>query len=626
MAQPISLSRKKKKSKQKTARLNLYSRVRGLLKETKSVEKGLQLITENFQLLPADFKKRDEIVRDLTEAFAPDYQGCPIHQFGSSINGFGMHGSDVDLFLDLNRPQISSKKTKIELRKLRKILTSQSQPGIFEEILLVGSRRCPIIKFTHKETGIECDLSLDNKLALRVSQLLQLYSSDLRVKQVVFALRVWAKLRRLAKVDEASGRSLLSSYALTFLALFYFMVCEPCPVIPAVCDLKKCIPGIKVEKIEKYECFVIPEGAELPPSENTKSSVELLQGFFKFYNQEISLDRDALILWDASRVPRNSLHQNSRYVNCEIGEMTMIDAFNLSNNVTANVNEKFCEHLASEMKQAAELSADWETKSSGPKVDASEGLAGLFRLIDLEADKKAKVRPVVGPMKGEQKNGEFHIILSITKATLNSGEFFEAARKKGLTPQQHWLYLAQVCTIKVLNEVFLAELHRVPSTSLNCDSTAVTNPALMTSSPSSASSTINSSTHSTVTTPAPHISLQCTCRCQVWEDRKERRTEMKKEFNLPLTYGDSLAFEKEVTQRLPKRQAGEPIVKFTCNLDEKASWNQRSQLLIKLCPSQSYLQKFKLFYKQFRSVIIQLNMFELNVTRIKNPYQISFAS
>ncbi|GFO01478.1 hypothetical protein PoB_002798300 [Plakobranchus ocellatus] len=354
--------------------------------------------------------------------------------------------------------------------------------------------------------------------------------------------------------------------------------------------------------------------------------------------------------------------------------MTVIDPFNLSHNVVGNVNANFCPRLVAEMKRAAELSAHWESKSSSDhQVEAHRGLTGLFELADLEADKKAsksgkkkqktskktpekgekETKPFVGRMEGEQENGEFHIILSMSKATLKSKELLEAAREQGLTPEQHWLHLAKDYTIKVLEEVFLAQLvenrgesskgetlmevdskekpaeaqpkgkkrlshnaftvegtsenvssmgsekvtrgldleempqkrlcfdagttilpcplsntstilattslcsvTRVPSTSLTCDSTAVTNSTLMTSSSSSASSTINSSTHRTVTTtPAPQISLQCTCYHQVWQGRKKLRTKMIQEIDPSLSSVTSLAFERELTQRLLGCQA-----------------------------------------------------------------------
>ncbi|GFO01487.1 hypothetical protein PoB_002799200 [Plakobranchus ocellatus] len=388
-----------------------------------------------------------------------------------------------------------------------------------------------------------------------------------------------------------------------------------------------------------------PEEDQRIHGDMTPRQVELLRGFFKFYSQEIDFNHDALLLWDAKTVSQTSLAGDSHYGNCKIGEMTVINPFDMSHNVADNVNAKFCPYLATEMKRAAKISAYWETKRPSYLVDASKGLAGLFELADLEANEEARMsgakehetdqrRPVVGGMKGEQENGEFYIILPMTKATLKSEEFLKEARKKDLTPQHYWLHLAQDLVIKILKEVFSAELTEAPFT-LNYESTAATNSMLMSSSLTSTSITIRDSTYGTVTFPPPQISLQCTCRHQVWQGRKNRKRKLKEELNLSGTFIHSLAFEKKVTERFPSSQAEKHKVEFSCYLmtsdgrtiahdSKKDSRNRRSHLLIRLHPSQSYLEKFKPFYKQFRSVVIQLNMFELNVTKVKNPYKTSF--
>ncbi|GFO01482.1 endonuclease-reverse transcriptase [Plakobranchus ocellatus] len=77
MGDAMRLSQKEETSKQKVARTNLHANICELLGKTKSVEEGLQSVTENFQLSPQDFKDRAAIVRKLAEVFAshnPDLQ------------------------------------------------------------------------------------------------------------------------------------------------------------------------------------------------------------------------------------------------------------------------------------------------------------------------------------------------------------------------------------------------------------------------------------------------------------------------------------------------------------------------------------------------------------------------
>lgn len=49
-----------------------------------------------------DIRQRSSISSELQHVFEPYFPGCCVHMFGSSANGFGVRGCDMDLFLDLN--------------------------------------------------------------------------------------------------------------------------------------------------------------------------------------------------------------------------------------------------------------------------------------------------------------------------------------------------------------------------------------------------------------------------------------------------------------------------------------------------------------------------------------------
>lgn len=467
--------------REKGAREELHNKIMHILAEKDSVESQLSALTENLQLSWRDLLDRQQIVCKLKEVFSVNHPGVSVYQFGSSINRFGTCGCDLDLFLDIDLEKPVSNK---QMKNLHKILSARHLATTFTDILLVPSHRCPIIKFTHKQTGIKCDLSLNNKKALFNTLLLRLYASDKRVRHVVYALRLWAKFRGLSGGVGASAPTVLSSYALTLLALFYLMRCSPEPVLPAVCDLEKCVPGITTETVEESQCLIVPEDVQLPPSKNTQTSAELLVGFFKFYNEEIKWSQDAILMKDASTTPRATLMQNFSYLKCKLGAMTVIDPFNLSHNVAGNVNESFIVHLTEEIKRAEKLSSHWLEKSSsesGKDIDVAHGLQDLFELLNLDEQKqlnhndksnkksgaesgsgkgkksKSKNKNPVR-MEGEQENGDFHIILPLSQATLESKLLREEAQSTGLSPGQCWLNKARDLTLNVLENVFLTEL------------------------------------------------------------------------------------------------------------------------------------------------------------------------
>ncbi|GFR75959.1 poly(A) RNA polymerase, mitochondrial, partial [Elysia marginata] len=316
------------------------------------------------------------------------------------------------------------------------------------------------------------------------SLLLRLYATDERVRHVVFALRLWAKFRGLSGGVGGSTPGLLTSYALTLLALFYLMRCKPEPVLPAVSDLEKCVPGIVTETVDESECLIIPQDAQLPASKNFQTSAELLQGFFQFYSEGINWSHDAILMKDASIEPRATLTKNFNYLKCRVGSMTVIDPFNLAHNVVGNVNENFRERLAAEIKRAAKLTSRWSGSDPlAPNKDKPvyTGLIDLFELGELDVpnqlgqNRKARRKnrskndPEKGKnsepdnmklarMEGEQENGEFHIILPMSHAALMSEWLSQLAEKSGLSPAQCWLNKAKDLTLRVLEKVFLAEL------------------------------------------------------------------------------------------------------------------------------------------------------------------------
>jgi DNA polymerase sigma len=70
--------------------------------------------------------------------------------------------------------------------------------------------RVPIVKFTDPDTGINCDICVNNMLAVVNSKLLHDYSQvDPRLRQLAFLVKHWAKQRQ---VNE-TYRGTLSSYA-----------------------------------------------------------------------------------------------------------------------------------------------------------------------------------------------------------------------------------------------------------------------------------------------------------------------------------------------------------------------------------------------------------------------------
>lgn len=66
------------------------------------IDQQLQGLTEAYQLTEENISLRFlvcSLVRDIAAAYFPE---CIIRPFGSTVNGFGKLGCDLDMFLDLD--------------------------------------------------------------------------------------------------------------------------------------------------------------------------------------------------------------------------------------------------------------------------------------------------------------------------------------------------------------------------------------------------------------------------------------------------------------------------------------------------------------------------------------------
>jgi terminal uridylyltransferase len=152
--------------------------------------------------------------------------------FGSSANDFGTGESDMDMCLVL-RPEIIAT---MNIDDKRRILSQavhllESRPDLFMEI--DASRltaRIPIVMFKMVESGVECDLCVENVLAQRNTSLLRAYANaDDRVRVLAYMLKQFVKRRRM----NCAAESTLSSYGYLLMLIHYLQRQDP-PVLPVL--------------------------------------------------------------------------------------------------------------------------------------------------------------------------------------------------------------------------------------------------------------------------------------------------------------------------------------------------------------------------------------------------------
>ena len=96
-----------------------------------------------------------------------------------------------------------------------------------ENIQVIPKARIPIIKFKDPRSGLDVDISLDNRLAIHNSMMLKSYAQEERLQRLIQMVKYWASRRGINNAFEGT----LSSYAWTLLSIQHAQLVQP-PLAP----------------------------------------------------------------------------------------------------------------------------------------------------------------------------------------------------------------------------------------------------------------------------------------------------------------------------------------------------------------------------------------------------------
>ena len=200
------------------------------------------------------------------------HMDCGLFVTGSTFNGYGSAGCDMDMCIFPQGPAMNDKHW---LSEVRSILRKQCRHFIRGNVELVPAK-VPILKFYDSHGRLEVDLSCNNPTAARNTHLLHCYSQlDFRVRPLVLAVKWWAKENG---INEARFQT-LSSYTLSLMVI-HFLQCEVSP--PVLPCLQKSHPLIFNSKSDIYSLpYDVPEYF----SENKDSVGQLFVKFFQYWTQ-----------------------------------------------------------------------------------------------------------------------------------------------------------------------------------------------------------------------------------------------------------------------------------------------------------------------------------------------------
>jgi len=357
-------------------------------------EDQINAAVEFTELTQEDIEDRNQMCINISRTFARSgFPGCVVSPFGSTVNGLGFRGCDLDVYIDLgelpwapspNNPLMQVPVTMTEVQRVRVAAKLLREIPQCTKIHPITAARVPIVKFVHRMSGIHCDISFKNRASVLNSEFIRFCTEiDSRVRPLMVAVRLFCKRHDLAG---GGGGLRISNYALTMLVIYFLQQLEK-PVLYTVHTLQQLI-GDQKEMINGWNCAFssdISKLAALPV--NKQGILELLCGFFRFYS---SLDLSSVVLspyigcsMDKSTISTN-LPKEFDGLPGFLGEkglhldkpMCLQDPFELDHNVCKNLPDKAVIILQAYFKKAGEMAQNL----TNPEKPIPGGLNQLFEL------------------------------------------------------------------------------------------------------------------------------------------------------------------------------------------------------------------------------------------------------
>ena len=164
-------------------------------------------------------KSRESLTRHLTGLLQRRFQkNAQVQPFGSSVTGLSLGTGDLDLCLSFKKEQ-----PKKVLKKIAGLLREEGMMDIQQ----IPRAKIPIVKFTDSRSGLDVDISIENRLAIHNSEMLKGYAQDERVRKFILMIKYWASRRGINTAFEGT----LSSYAWTLISIQHLQITIP-PVAP----------------------------------------------------------------------------------------------------------------------------------------------------------------------------------------------------------------------------------------------------------------------------------------------------------------------------------------------------------------------------------------------------------
>ncbi|CAN6324214.1 unnamed protein product [Urochloa humidicola] len=286
-----------------------------------------------------EIAKQKHLLTSLSRIINKEWPNSKLYLYGSCANSFGFSNSDIDLCLSIDDMEMS--KVDIIL-KLADIL----QAGNLQNIQPLTRARVPIVKLMDPETGLSCDICVNNLLAVVNTKLLRDYAQiDRRLRQLAFIVKHWAKSRRVNETYQGT----LSSYAYVIMCIHLLQLRRILPCLQEMeatyfvtVDENNCAYFDQVDKLNNY-------GAH---SRDTVS--RLLWAFFHYWAYEHDYTRDVISI-RTGRIISKERKDWTRRVGNDRHLICIEDPFEISHDLGRVVDKFTIKILREEFERAANI-------------------------------------------------------------------------------------------------------------------------------------------------------------------------------------------------------------------------------------------------------------------------------
>ncbi|KAI5058844.1 hypothetical protein GOP47_0027014 [Adiantum capillus-veneris] len=252
-------------------------------KQLDGLEREFEDVYRDLQPTPQDYQARKTAV-DFVNGLARDKLSVAdvrrrhgvwnARAFGSFTMDMFTSSSDLDISLNVEfgSENLARQDGVHLLKKMTKLLYKLQSIGTVRDIQPVLKAKVPVVKFIHCKTGIECDVSVENRDGIIKSELLRIFSTiDSRFRKLCFLLKAWANAQGI----NSSKDHTLNSLSIILLAALHLQTRVPA-ILPPFSSFSK---GVKIasDGASLIECQV--KAYKDFGKKNSESVVQLFNSF-----------------------------------------------------------------------------------------------------------------------------------------------------------------------------------------------------------------------------------------------------------------------------------------------------------------------------------------------------------